>query len=99
MVNHPNRGRRPHPRYTLRGDYMTPDGLIRDLSPQTLEIIVVDGHAYDAYGHDNFQAPLSDLRIEIDEAGQLVGAGIFLPDEGEIDRVGRDLFPPIKRDA
>lgn len=86
-------------RYTLCGDYMTPDGLIRDLSPRALEIIVIDGRAYDAYGHDNFLAPLSDLRIEIDEAGQLVGAGVFLPDEGEIDRVGRDLFPAIKRDA
>jgi hypothetical protein len=81
-------------RFILRGDYMTDGGLIASLRPRKIDIAIIGGKAHDGYGIiSQPQIPLSDLRLTVDEHGYVnAGTGGFLPDEGEIDRIGRQYF-------
>lgn len=79
----------------LRGDWMD-NGYIRDTAPRKLRITIIDGKAYDA---DMIDAPCGTprefARVEIDDYGYLTARGTaydFLPDNGEIDRIGRTAF-------
>lgn len=92
MTNHPNRSRKTD-RRRIRGDWYVngyEDNLNRS---RWLDILVVDGKAYDPelYG----RAPEEEAAIVIDADDHLSAWGVgvtFGPDEGEVDRVGRGLF-------
>ena len=74
--------------YKVKGDWLV-NGYIDNLNrPRTLEIVVVEGRAYDAglYG-----GPDDDGRLALTAAGELKAWGsavAFLPDGGEIERLG-----------
>lgn len=77
-------------KYVIRGDHMTPDGYIDDLRPKKLEVASIGGKAYNYIDIlADHGVPLADLRLVVDRHGYL---GNFHPDDGEIDRIGRELF-------
>jgi len=94
------KARRSVVRKIIDGDFMD-SGFVRDLAPRTLALVIVDGKAYDASMYDKYEPcgrPLSDARLTLDVYGCLSAAGAayeFLPDEGEIDRIGRNAFAAL----
>ena len=79
-------------RYRIKGDWMQA-GVIDNLNrSRVLDILVVDGKAYDPELHG---LPNDAGRLELTPDDELTawGAGAsFLPDAGELDRVGRHIF-------
>ncbi len=82
-------------RYVLSGLHLDKNGYRRDSVGRTYEVLVVGGRAYQEvlYGC----VPEEFAVATLDEFGYLpAGAAgcYFLPDAGEIDRVGRQFFAP-----
>lgn len=80
---------------TIKGDY-TINGYLSSDDPRYLSVALIEGVAHDADlvgiipGSHRHEA---SLRIDADGALCAWGAGIaFLPDAGEIERVGRQHF-------
>lgn len=91
MTNHPNRYRK----HNIRGDQFI-NGFRDELAPRIWRIIIINGKAYNL---DMYEAPcgqpLADMRVTLDEYGSLITKGMvpeFIPDDGEIDRIGKDVF-------
>jgi len=82
-----------HQTHRIAGDWMV-NGYIDNLGrKRALSIAVVNGRAYDLdySGQPDLREP--PLTIDIDGAIEVGGGSVtFLPDAGEIDRVGRHLF-------
>lgn len=78
--------------YRIKGDWLV-EGFVDNLGREReLDIVVIDGKAYDPADAGCGTPP---LRMSIDADGALSawGADIaFSPEDGEVDRVGRDTF-------
>ncbi|MEW6124975.1 MAG: hypothetical protein AB1698_20400 [Pseudomonadota bacterium] len=79
--------------FRISGDWMT-DGYVSGRG--RLEIMVLDGKAYDPVVYDVSPAGYEHealISIEADDTLRAWGASTsFAPDNGEIDRVGRTAF-------
>lgn len=80
-------------RYVIRGTHFDEHGYRRDFVGDSYDVLVVRGRAYQGglYG----QIPDEFAMAALDEFGNLpVGAAgcYFLPNDGEIERVGRQFF-------
>lgn len=74
----------------IKGDWME-DGYINNLGrPRRLEIVVIDGKGWvvNAYGYLHDSGETTPVVLDADGAIPLGAGWSFLPDAGELERVG-----------
>lgn len=82
-------------KHNIKGDQFV-DGFRDELAPRILRIIIINGKAYNLDMYETpCSQPLADMRVMLDEYGSLITKGMvpeFIPDDGEIERIGRQYF-------